>query len=131
MIVERAKALRYLMESLAETLDDEKALEVTELFPNWKVNKEYEMGVRVRYDNVLYKCLITHISQSDWIPKDSVSLWAKVLIPDPDIVPEWIQPDSTNPYMIGDKVKHNEKTWISIIDYNVYEPGIYGWNEII
>lgn len=26
-------------------------------------------------------------------------------------IPEWEQPDSTNPYMAGDKVAHNGKTW--------------------
>ena len=25
--------------------------------------------------------------------------------------------------MIGDKVTHNDKTWVSIVDNNVWEPG--------
>lgn len=33
--------------------------------------------------------------------------------------------------MTGDKVRHNDKVWISIIDNNVWEPGVYGWNEVI
>ena len=41
----------------------------------------------------------------------------------------WEQPDSTNPYMAGDKVTHNGKTWVSDIDNNVWEPGVYGWTE--
>lgn len=45
-------------------------------------------------------------------------------------IPEWEQPDSTNPYMAGDKVAHNGKTWGFAIDNNVWEPGVYGWSEV-
>ena len=55
----------------------------------------------------------------------------RMLIPDPETITEWEQPDSTNPYMQGDKVTHNGKTWISDIDGNVWEPGVYGWNEVV
>ena len=41
----------------------------------------------------------------------------------------WEQPESTNPYMKGDKVTHAGKTWVSTIDNNVWEPGVYGWEE--
>ena len=53
-----------------------------------------------------------------------------MLIPDPEVIPEWEQPGSTNPYMIGDKVRHNGKTWVSTIDNNVWEPGVYGWEVV-
>lgn len=131
MIIERAKTLRQQIELLAETLDDEMALEAPELFQNWQVDKVYEVGARVRYENVLYKCLQSHTSQSTWTPADAPSLWTRVLVPDPEVISEWIQPDSTNPYMKGDKVTHNGKTWICNIDNNVWEPGVYGWDEII
>ena len=131
MILEKARKLRYQIESMAVELDDESALDVPELFPNWKPNTAYEIGDRVRYEDILYKCLIAHTSQDDWIPTDSVSLWAKVLIPDPQVIPDWVQPDSTNPYMIGDKVKHLNRVWVSIVDNNVWEPSIYGWDEVI
>lgn len=130
-MIDRARQLRRIVESLAETLDDENALKNIELFQNWKINKSYIIGDRVRYDGILYKCLIDHTSQNDWIPKNSVSLWTRVLIPDPEIIPEWEQPSSTNPYMKGDKVRHIEKIWMSDIDYNVFEPGVAGWSEVI
>lgn len=130
MIIERAKLLRQQIESLAETLEDDKALAVSELFPVWTIDVPYEAGARVRYEGILYKCLISHTSQETWTPTDAPSLWAQVLIPDPETIPEWIQPESANPYMTGDKVTHNGKTWISIIDNNVWEPGVYGWDEV-
>lgn len=130
-MIERARRLRKTVEALAETLEDENALKSVELFPAWKVNTWYEIGERVRHDGVLYKCISSHTSQSDWVPTDSISLWARVLIPDPEIIPEWEQPDSTNPYMKGDKVRHIGTIWISDIDYNVFEPGVAGWSEVI
>lgn len=132
-IVERATELRTIIESLAQdNMNDEDALEAVELFQAWTGDAEqYAVDERVRYDGILYKCLQAHTSQPSWTPTDAPSLWARVLIPVPVIIPEWVQPSSTNPYMTGDKVKHNEKIWISIIDNNVWEPGIYGWNEVV
>lgn len=110
--------------------DDAQALEVQFLYPEWKSGKDYAAGYRVNYNDILYKCLQEHTSQDNWTPDTAPSLWTKVLIPDPNVIPEWEQPDSTNPYMAGDKVTHNGKTWESGIDNNVWEPGVYGWNQI-
>lgn len=60
----------------------------------------------------------------------AVSLFTKVLIPDENVIPAWEQPDSTNAYMIGDKVSHNGKTWVSNVNNNVWEPSVYGWDEV-
>lgn len=127
---EKAFALRKMIEKASMSLSDEDALEAVEFFPAWNVPADYVVGDRVRYEGLLYKCLQSHTSQSTWAPTDAPSLWAQVLIPDPEVIPEWAQPESTNPYMKGDKVKHNGKTWICDIDNNVWEPGVYGWTEI-
>ena len=127
---EKARKLRKIIEQISVSLDDETALDSVELFPKWKAETTYSTDDRVRYNDILYKCLQTHTSQGTWIPTDAPSLWAKVLIPDPEVIPEWEQPDSTNPYMKGDKVTHNDKTWESTVDNNVWEPGVYGWDEV-
>lgn len=128
--VEKARALRPIIEkAISATLSDTEALEAVSLFPAWASGKSYAAGDRVKYDGNLYKCLQAHASQADWTPTAAPSLWAKVLIPDPGTIPEWEQPESTNPYMAGDKVTHNGKTWTSDIDNNVWEPGVYGWSE--
>lgn len=127
---EHAKQLRKLIEQTAVNLTDEEALTGIELFPLWKEDGAYQTGDRVRYSDTLYKCLQDHTAQPSWTPTDAPPLWAEVLIPDPTVIPEWKQPDSTNPYMKGDKVTHLGKTWVSDIDYNVWEPGVYGWSEI-
>lgn len=122
--------LRRVIEQAAESLDDATAVSAAELFQGWKPGKEYVAGDRFQHDGILYKVLQGHISQADWLPENTPSLYARVLIPDPSVIPEWVQPDSTNPYMKGDKVTHNGKTWESLVDNNVWEPGIYGWSEV-
>lgn len=129
-LVEMARKLRPIIEQAAQSLTDETALEAVDLFPAWKTGQSYTAGQRIRYGGVLYSVLQDHTSQADWTPDAAASLFAKVLIPDPDVIPEWEQPDSTNPYSAGDKVTHNGKTWVSDIDNNVWEPGVYGWTEV-
>lgn len=129
-IITRAYQLRETIETLAATLDDAAALDNVELFPQWEADESYETGDRVRFAGVLYACLQDHNARDTWNPADAPSLWARVLIPDPTIIPEWEQPESTNPYKMGDKVRHNGKVWVSTVDNNVWEPGVYGWDEV-
>ena len=133
-LVEKARELRALIEkAMTETasLTEAEAVAATCLYPKWNGNSiAYVKGQRVQDDGVLYTVLQAHTSQPDWKPTAAPSLFAKVLIPDPTVVPEWEQPESTNPYAKGDKVAHNGKTWVSDIDGNVWEPGVYGWTEV-
>lgn len=116
---------------LRDSLSDEIALTAIEVYPQWRGNgEEYKVGQRVQYNEVLYKVLTNHTSQEDWMPDVAPSLFAKVLIPDEDTIYPWEQPDSTNPYKTGDKVIHKDKIWVSTVDNNVWEPGVYGWDEI-
>lgn len=125
-----AQTLRAAMDNAAAVLTDEQAVDCMALYPTWSGDSvDYSTGDRVQYESNLYKCLQAHTSQGTWTPTDAPSLWAKVLIVDPSVIPEWEQPDSTNPYSKGDKVTHNGKTWVSDIDGNVWEPGVYGWTE--
>ena len=119
--------IRQQINTLA--VDDATALRMVAYYPDWTAGTAYEAGDRLVYNGDLYKVLQAHTSQETWNPDDSPSLFAKVLIPDEAEIPEWEQPDSTNPYSTGDKVTHNGKTWVSDVDNNVWEPGVYGWTE--
>lgn len=127
---EAALKVKPILQKGAQTLDDAEALEVKGIYPEWDSAATYAVGVKVLYEAVLYKCIQAHTAQEAWNPIDASSLWAKVLIPDDNVIPEWEQPESTNPYMKGDKVTHNGKTWVSDIDNNTWEPGLYGWTEV-
>lgn len=121
-VIEKAIKLRKQIENMAQGLDDEGALEYPELFSSFEAGVPYEAGQRIRYKGKLYKVLQAHTSQADWLPNIASSLFARVLIENPDDIPEWEQPDSTNPYMRGEKVRHNGQIWISLVDNNVWEP---------
>lgn len=132
-LLELAQKLRPYIEKAALSLSDEDALEAINLFPNWSGNGiAYKVDDRVKYEDILYKCLQAHTSQNGWTPTAAASLWAKVLIPDENTIPEWEQPDSTNPYMKGDKVMFENKIYESLIDNNIWSPAAYpaGWKEI-
>lgn len=121
----------------AKSNTDEQALKVPALYPDWEDVAEGDAltaGERYNYQGVLYKVLQEHKKQDAWNPVDAPSLFAKVLIPDPGIIPEWEQPGPENGYSKGDRVTHNGKTWESLVDNNVWEPGAVGtealWEEV-
>ena len=127
---QKAYKLRELILKISKYLSDDDALDGIELFPHWSSEKSYEVGDRVSFDGILFKCLQNHDSQDTWTPSDSPSLWVRV--DDTSIeYPEWVQPlGATDAYRLGDKVSHNGKHWISAIDFNTYEPSVYGWDEV-
>lgn len=128
---ERLVRLRQIIEQAMTFIeDDATAIEGTPLFPEWRPEVAYVVGTRVKYNDVLYKVLQDHTSQETWTPEDAPSLFAQVLIPDENVIPEWIQPGSTNPYMKGDKVTFNGAVYQSIVDNNVWAPDAYGWELV-
>ena len=133
-LIEKVRELRALIEkamTATTSLTEEEAIAATCLYPKWSGDSiAYVKGQRVQDDGTLYTVLQAHTSQAGWKPTAAPSLFAKVLIPDPSVVPEWEQPESTNPYKKGDKVTHNGKTWVSDYDNNVWEPGVFGWSEV-
>lgn len=123
--------VRYAKEKAKEIEDDKQAYDVKMLFKDWVSGEHIEAGQYCTRNGELYRCLSTHDSQDTWEPENAPSLFAKVLPGQSGTdIGEWEQPDSTNPYMKGDKVIHNGKTWVSDIDNNVWEPGVYGWSEV-
>ena len=120
------------MSFLADNLTDEQAVQVPLIFEAWQVGVNYKVGKKLVYEEVLYKVLQDHTSQETWTPKDAPSLFARVLVDDGGAVLDWVQPDSTNPYMKGDRVKFEGKIYESLIDSNVLSPTAYptGWKEI-
>ena len=140
IIEQTNKAMELLninFNGLLPNLSDEQALQVPLMFPKWQEGKEYVVGDRVLYLGVLYKVLQAHTSQQGWEPDIAPSLFAKNLIVKDENgeqvdIPEFEQPDSTNPYMIGDKVIFEGKVYQSLIDNNVWSPSDYpqGWEEV-
>jgi len=126
---EEARAYRAKLNKLIGAADDSAALSAIEVFPAWRADAAYSAGDRVRYGGKLFRCLQTHAAQTDWPPDAAPSLW--VAISDPAIEwPDWVQPEGAHDaYAKGAKVSHNNRRWKSLVDGNVWEPGVYGWEE--
>lgn len=125
---EKALQIAQAIQLATSYLPDDQAETVTMLFPKWVTNTSYFVGDRRQYDELLYRCVQAHTSQDDWTPPQVPALWVRTSTEE---WPEWIQPTGAHDaYNTGDKVSHNGKHWICMIDANVYEPGVYGWNEV-
>lgn len=118
---------RIMVDVAISYLDDDEAESVAALFEDWQTHTIYAVGDRRQYDGLLYRCVQAHTSQPDWIPPAVPALWVRTSTEE---WPEWIQPiGAQDAYAKGDKVTHNNQHWISDIDGNVWEPGVYGWTE--
>ena len=118
---------RILTDVAISYLDDEQAESVTDLFPAWASGVAYEVGDRRQYDGLLYRCVQAHTSQDDWTPPAVPALWVRTSTEE---WPEWVQPAGAHDaYEKGAKASHNGKHWISDVDANIWEPGVYGWSE--
>ena len=118
-------------------LPDKTKMEIPDLYEAWKAEKNYSIGTILKYgtnddgETQLYSVLQNHVSQFDWLPDTVPSLYKKIGF-DESGIQIWVQPlGATDAYAKGDIVMHNSKTWVSDIDANVYEPGVYGWSEKI
>lgn len=129
--VEEASELRSKIDEIINTYNDDQAAENSILFPLWQPGITYSVGDRVRYNGGLYKVIQLHVSQADWTPDFAVSLFATIIAGE-DAPKEWVRPDSTNPYMTGDRVIYNGVVYESLIDNNVWSPSDYpaGWAEV-
>lgn len=120
--------ITQMREALAK-LPDDTAIDVQQLFEEWEPGRWYDAGLRLRYGEKLYRVVQPHTSQADWTPDIVPALYAEVAKPGEEW-PEWVQPTGAHDaYAAGDKCSHNGKHWVSNVNGNVWEPGVYGWDE--
>ena len=117
-------------------LSDSEAMEYSDLYPEWEENTKYtinsiiKFGVDSNGDTQLYRVIQEHISQNDWKPDITPTLYKAIGFTD-DNIDIWTQPlGAHDAYNKNDVVFHNNKKWVSAIDNNVWEPGVYGWNVV-
>lgn len=119
-----------LLDDILSVLTDEQAEQFSQAYREWGSSVSYAAGERVRYNDKLYRCIQAHTSREGWEPPNTPALWTRTA--SDGEIPEWVQPTGAqDAYNTGDKVKHNLKTWISTVDGNVWEPGVYGWDELV
>lgn len=132
-----AKQFKVALQMFAKSITDEsEMMKIADIYPKWNGNsKAYKIGDIISYgvnadgETQLYTVIQAHTSQANWTPDTAVSLYKKVGFTESG-VSIWTQPlGATDAYAKGDTVEHNGKLWVSDIDGNVWEPGVYGWSE--
>ena len=132
-IVKATEAGGIMFVTMAEAgqIDNTTAAEHADLFAPWAYPVSYKVSQIRRYGGKLYRCVKDHISQEDWTPEAAASLWAVTADPAEEW-PTWSQPiGAHDTYSADAKVSHQDKHWISDTDGNVWEPGVYGWTEVV
>ena len=125
---ERLSVLLFRLLAQNGTVEDPVIVEYAEVFPDWTEDYSGKSGSIVRHDGVLYRCN-RDVDGDATAPSDKSKVWSKV----GEIVEKiaaWVQPTGAHDaYALGAEVTHNGKIWVSATDSNVWEPGVYGWNE--
>jgi hypothetical protein len=89
----------------------------------------YALGGVVAHAGSAWK---STVDANVWEP--GVYGWIKVAVDPPAEgvpVPEWVQPTGAHDdYDLGAHVMHNAIEWVSTVAANVWEPGVYGWNQV-
>ena len=124
-----AAAVAFCLMAEAGQIDAATAGERAELFSPWAPGVDYKTGQLRRREGALYRCLQGHRSQEGWEPESVPNLWK--LAHDPaERWPEWSQPICAgDEYGQGAEVTYAGEHWISDVDGNVWEPGVYGWSR--
>lgn len=117
--------------TLAETgqIDDVTITENAGQFPKWDEHFTGKAGTILRDEGKLYKNIHNLGAGQNTKPSETPSQWTQIGDPGEEW-PEWIQPiGQHDAYAAGNKTTHNGARWISDVDGNVWEPGVYGWTK--
>lgn len=112
-------------------LDDVTISEHPALFPRWTENWTGKAGTILTDGNRLYRSIhdVTTVAQNTK-PSVTHSMWTPIGDPTEEY-PEWVPPiGAHDAYSLANKVSHSDKKWVSTVDGNVWEPGVYGWEEV-
>lgn len=97
-------------------------------YPQWTKSLQLSIGDRVAWEDILYE-VYAPVGDNLYPPNEVPAIFRRVWIEE---WPGWVQPAGAHDAYAKDaKVTHNGKKWISDIDANTYEPGIFGWTEKI
>lgn len=89
----------------------------------------YPAGFKVTHN---LKTWTSDVDANVWEP--GVSGWTEVVAepPAPETPQPWVQPTGAHDaYAMGATVTHNGSTWTSDVNSNTWEPGVYGWTEVV
>jgi hypothetical protein len=121
--------LQDKLDSIAAALPDEIAAEHIDLYPVWMEGMALKVNDRIQHNGGLYRVQQTHTAEHP--PSvHTAALYTRINVPGD--VQAWVTGQS---YSKGVQVTHGGKTWLSMVDNNVWEPGADGvydniWKEV-
>jgi len=124
-------ALSFVVLAQSDQIDDVTITENYTLFPVWNANWTGRAGTIVQDDGQLFRSIhdITNVGQNTK-PSATPAMWTRIGNPAEEF-PEWIQPlGAHDAYPLGAKVTHNGRRWISTANGNIWQPGVFGWEEV-
>lgn len=136
--LQMAEQLRRALQMFVRSLTDEEAMEVATVYSKYEVGKAYKVDEIFSYgenavgDPQLYRVVMEHTSQEDWIPSENRALYTPIGLTD-EGYPIWSRPTgSHDTYNTGDIVEYNGTLYKSLIDGNTYSPEEYpaGWEAV-
>ena len=126
--MKEAEGIRKAIDTFAKNQTDETLIDNKAAFSLWRAGLSVVRKQILRFNDDLYRVNQDHTTQDDWTPDITPALFTKISLEE---YPEWVQPTGAqDAYNAGDKCSHNGKHWVSNLDGNVWEPGIYGWSEV-
>lgn len=127
--LQKAEEIRKAINKFAENQTDETLIDNKAAFQLWSGNGlAVKAGEIYLFNDELYRVVQDHTTQPDWTPDKTPALYTKISVEE---FPQWVQPTGAqDAYKKGDKVTYNNKHWISTADNNVWQPGVYGWDEV-
>ena len=133
--LQMAEQLRRALQMFIRSLNDEEAMEVATVYPKYEVGKAYKVdeifsyGLNDVQDPQLYRVVLDHTSQADWIPSENRALYTPIGLNN-NGYPIWSRPTGAHDsYALGDIVEYNGVLYKSLINGNTYSPDEYpqGW----
>lgn len=130
--------LRRAIQLFAASLEENVALEIPAVYPEWRPGMSHAVGDYMTYgvnsvgDPQLYKVAQAHTSQADWLPDQLPALYTPVGLNGAGR-PVWSQPAGAHDaYNTGDVVDYQGTLYRCTQDGNVWAPDAYpqGW-EIV
>lgn len=124
-------SIPFVLMAQSEQIDDVTIAEHAELFPLWDAHWTGKAGAILRDEGGLYRSIHDVGAGQSTKPSETPAMWT--LIGDPaEEYPEWTQPIGTHDaYPAGAKVRHNGEKWMnSHGDGNIWEPGVFGWEQV-
>jgi hypothetical protein len=120
----------FLSAAAGAAVDDELIQGNAALFPLWDENFTGRAGTIVQDEGNLYRSIHDVGTGQNTKPAATPSMWTRIGNP-ADEYPEWIQPiGAHDAYTSGAKVSYNGAHWESTVNGNVWQPGVYGWQQL-